>query len=99
MRVFAGVEAAMDCGFAAGGGRIVCEVRSWNSFAVKRKRSPASLRRHSSFVLEKDQVDQSNDDDPGNRIRHHNAVPQSATGRIAPLQYAAVCMISDHRRL
>ena len=99
MRVFAGAEAAMDCGFAADGGRIVCEVRSWNCFAVKRKRSPASLRRHGWFVLEKDQADQSNDDDPGNRIRHNNAVPQSATGRIVPLQYAAVCMISDHQRL
>src|SRR3977135_869372 len=99
MRVCAGVEAAMDCGFAADSGRIVCEVRAWNCFAVKRKRSRASFRRCAWFVLEKGQADQSNDRDPDNRIRHNNAVPKSAAGKIVLLQHAAVCMFSDHRRL
>ena len=54
---------------------------------------------HAWFVLEKGQADQSNDRDPDNRIRHNNAVPKSAAGKIVPLQHAAVCMFSDHRCL
>jgi len=41
MRISAGVEAAVDCEFAVGVGRIVREVRPWNSFAVKRQRPRA----------------------------------------------------------
>src|ERR1700737_1839544 len=99
MRVSAGVEAAMDWELAADGGRIVCEVRSWNCFAGKRKQSRASLSWHAWFVLQEDQADQSNDRGPGNRIGHNNAIPESATGRIVLFQHAAVCMFSDHRCL
>jgi hypothetical protein len=68
-------------------------------FRRQRKRSRASFRRCAWFVLEKGQADQSNDRDPDNRIRHNNAVPKSAAGKIVLLQHAAVCMFSDHRRL
>ena len=54
---------------------------------------------HAWFVLEKGQADQSNDRDPDNRIRHNDAISQSAAVKVVPLQHAAVCMISDHRRL
>ena len=95
MRVSAGVEAAMDCEFAAGVGRIVREVRPWNSFAVKRQRFP-SVSQPTSCALKKDQTDQADDDDPRNHVSHNNVVPKSAACRIGLLQHAAVC---DHRRL
>jgi hypothetical protein len=54
---------------------------------------------HASFILEKHQMDQSNDRDPGDRIGDNKAVPQSAAGRIMLFQHGAVHMVCDHRRL
>jgi hypothetical protein len=49
--------------------------------------------------LEKDEADQSNDRDPSDRVRHNEAVPEFATGRIMLRRYRAVCVSSDHRCL
>src|ERR1700722_3792993 len=89
MRTSGGVDAAMASELAAGGVRIVR--RSDHGTASRSNQTGTwHLGRQKRFVLEKDQPDQCNDRDPGDRIRDDNAVPESAVGRIALFRRAPV---------
>jgi hypothetical protein len=48
---------------------------------------------------EKDEANQSDDSDPGNRIRDDKAVPQSAVNRNALFERATICSFGHHRCL
>ena len=97
MRVSAGVEAARECELAGCDGRMVCEVRSWNRFAVNRK-TPRFATRAPAWS-EKDQSDQDNDRDPDDHIRDDDAVSQPAIRRAVALQCGAPGVFSRHRFL
>src|SRR4051812_791762 len=97
MRVSAGVEAARECELAGCDGRMVCELRSWNRFAVNRETSRYATR--APAFSEKNQSDQDNYRDPDDHIRDDDAVSQPAIRRVAPLQLGATGVFSDHRFL
>jgi hypothetical protein len=47
---------------------------------------------------EENQADQEDDYDPGNRIRHNQAIPQLATGEVARFQWGSPPIGTSNRR-
>jgi hypothetical protein len=111
MRVFGGSVAVLDCGWAETRGRIVDEfdhgtiVRSMIGDRARRasgcRHIVARLLRalRARNVLEENQADSGDDDNPRNQVRQYKPVPKLTAGEIRPFRSITGGIFGDCRRL